>query len=386
MVFDFATGTRIRFGAGTQAEVPEVVRGLGVRRILLVTGRTPERAERLRRSLLQAEHDVVELAVAAEPSVELVRMAAQRAVAQRCEAVVAFGGGSAIDAGKAVAALTPNRGDPRDFLEGIGRRTLERPSLPLVALPTTAGTGAEVTRNAVLLSRHERIKSSLRSPGLAPIAAIVDPDLLVGTPPPVLLANGFCALSQLIEPFLSPRASPLTDPWAREGLYRLARSLRRSVLEPPDDGAREDLALAGLLGGLCLANAGLGAADAFVAAAGGMLEAPHGALCAALLTPVLAVNLRALQSRAPNHPALHRFGEIASLLIGRPGEPGQAVAWVEALARELRVQGLGRLGLAVADIPGLVERAKRTSSLRGNPIELADEELTDIAHRALSGP
>jgi alcohol dehydrogenase class IV len=200
------------------------------------------------------------------------------------------------------------------------------------------------------------------------------------------MANGFCALAQLIEPFLSPRASPLTDPWAREGLYRLVRSLRRSVIEPPDDRAREDLALAGLLGGLCLANTGLGAVDAFVAGAGGMLEVPHGALCAALLGPALAVNLRALQGRAPNHPALHRLGEIASLLVGRPAEPAQAVAWVDALARELAVPGLGRLGLAIADIPGLVERAKRSSSLRGNPIELADEELTEIAHRALTGP
>jgi alcohol dehydrogenase class IV len=385
VVFEFATGTRIRFGAGTQAEVPEVVRGLGVKRILLVTGRTTERAERLRRSLLQAEHEMVELAVAAEPSVDLVRMATQRAIAQRCEAVVAFGGGSAIDAGKAVAALVANRGDPRDYLEGIGRRTLDRPSLPLVALPTTAGTGAEVTRNAVLLSRHERTKASLRSPYLAPTAAIIDPDLLVGTPPPVVLANGFCALSQLIEPFLSPKASPLTDAWAREGIFRSVRSLRRSVLEPPDDGARQDLALAGLLGGLCLANAGLGAIHAFAVSAGGMLEVPHGALCAALLGPVLAVNLRALLGRAPNHPALHRFGEVAALLTGRPtAEPAQAVTWVEAIARELGVPGLGRMGLAVTDIPGLVERAKRTSSLRSNPIELSDEELTEIAHRSLA--
>ena len=314
-------------------------------------------------------------------------MATQRAIAQRCEAVVAFGGGSAIDAGKAVAALVANRGDPRDFLEGIGRRTLERPSLPLVALPTTAGTGAEVTRNAVLLARHERTKATLRSPFLAPTAAIIDPDLLVGTPPSVVLANGFCALSQLIESFLSPRASPLTDPWAREGLFRSARSLQRSVLEPPDDGARQDLALAGLLGGLCLSNAGLGAVHACAAAAGGMLEVPHGALCAALLGVALAVNLRALISRAPNHPALHRMGEVAALLTGRPGaEPAQAVTWVDALARELGVQGLGRLGLAVTDIPGLVERAKRTTSLRTNPIELSDEELADLARRALAGP
>jgi alcohol dehydrogenase class IV len=386
MSFEFATGTRIRFGAGAIAEVPQIVRGLGVRRVLLVTGRTPERAEQVRRGLRASDHDVTELAVTGEPTVELVRLAAQRAIVQRCEAVVAFGGGSAIDTAKSVAALVSNRGDPRDYLEVIGRgRVLERPPLPVVAIPTTAGTGAEVTRNAVLLARHERTKASLRSLTLAPVAAVVDPDLLVGVPPALLLATGFDALSQLIEPFLSARASPLTDAWAREGIRRSVRSLRRAVLEGPDAAAREDLALASLLGGLCLANAGLGAVHGFAAPAGGMLEVPHGALCAALLAPVLAVNLRAIAARAPDHRSWPRFAELAVLLTGRPtADANQSVPFLEALARDLGVKGLARLGLTESEIPGLVERARRTNSLRGNPIELTDEDLTDIAHRALA--
>ena len=387
MPFDFVTSTRIRFGAGTQAEVPDFVRELGARRLLLVTGRTPERAERLRRALLAADHEMVELAVASEPTVELVRMAAQRAIAQRCEAVVAFGGGSAIDAGKAVAALVTNRGDPRDYLEGIGRgRTLERPSLPVVAVPTTAGTGAEVTRSAVLLTRHERNKINLRSLNLAPTVAIVDPDVVSDAPSALLMANGYAAFSQLIEPFLSSRANPLTDAWAREGMRRSVRSLRRAALEGPDASAREDLALASLLSGLCLTNAGLGAVSAFAAPAGGMLEAPHGAVCAALLAPVMAVNLRALRGRAPNHIALARFVEIAVLLTGRPSADAlEAVTWLEALARDLQVPGLARLGLTPADVPGLIERAKHAPNLSSNPIELTNEELAEIADRALAG-
>jgi alcohol dehydrogenase class IV len=386
MLFEFATGTRIRFGAGSQAEVPDIVRALGVSRILLVTGRRPERAERVRQALRAADHEVVDLAVTGEPTVELVRMAAQRAIVQRCEVVVAFGGGSAIDTAKSVASLVTNRGDPRDYLEGIGRgRALDRQPLPVVAIPTTAGTGAEVTRNAVLLSRHDRTKASLRSPTLAPVVAVVDPDLLVGAPASLLLTAGFDALSQLIEPFLSARASPLTDAWAREGIRRSVRSLRRAVQEGADAAAREDLALASLLGGLCVANAGLGAVHGFAAPAGGMLEAPHGALCAALLAPVLAVNLRVIAARAPNHRSLPRFAELAVLLTGRPSaDAQQSVSFLEALARDLGVNGLGRLGMKETDVPGLLERTKRTSSLRGNPIELTDEELAEIAHRALA--
>ena len=268
--------------------------------------------------------EFAELAVTGEPTLELVRAGAQQAIANKCEAVVAFGGGSAIDAAKAVAALATNRGDPRDYVEVIGRgRVLEQPSLPVVAVPTTAGTGSEVTRNAVLLSRQDRVKVSLRSPFLLPTVAIVDPDLLEGAPREVLLASGLDALSQLIEPFISGRANPLTDTLAREGIRRSARALKRAVLDGTGRrAAREDLALASLMGGLCLANAGLGAVHGFAAPAGGMLEAPHGAICAALLAPVVAINLRALQTRAAAHPALPRFQEIARLLTEQPAGRG----------------------------------------------------------------
>jgi alcohol dehydrogenase class IV len=381
-MFELATATRIVFGRGALREAVPAVQGLRLTRVLLVTGRTPERAEPLRAALASAGIEAVPFAVAGEPTVETAREGVALAERRRVEGVVAIGGGSALDAGKAVAALVANGGDVLDYLEVVGRGLpLGRPSLPFVAIPTTAGTGSEVTRNAVLAVPEARVKASLRSPHMLPAVAIVDPDLLANLPAPAAAASGLDALSQLIEPFISQRANPVTDVLAREGLRRSARSLRGSLADP---ATREDLALASLLGGLCLANAGLGAVHGFAAPAGGMFAAPHGAVCAALLAPVLEVNLRALTARAPAHPSLARFAEIAALLTGRADARAQdAAAWVRELVAALGIPGLGSWGVAPAALPALVEGAKKASSMRGNPLPLTDDELLEIASRAL---
>lgn len=383
--FEFATATRIVFGPGRVSEAPEALRALGASRVLLVTGKDPSRARPLHDALEQLGLPVRIFPVDGEPTVELAREGTAAARESRCDAVVAFGGGSALDAGKAIAALAANGGDPLDYLEVIGRgQPLARPSLPFVAIPTTAGTGSEVTRNAVLGSKEAKVKASLRSPHMLPRVALVDPDLLTGAPAAVLASSGLDALSQLIEPFVSARANPLTDALAREGMRRSARSLRRAVLEGPDATAREDLALASLFGGLCLANSGLGAVHGFAAPMGGMFEAPHGAVCAALLPAVLDVNLRALRARAPGHPALPRFQEVAALLTGRlDARAEDALAWVEDLRAALRVPGLGRYGLTAAQVPALVAKAKAASSMKANPLVLTDAELTEIATRSM---
>jgi alcohol dehydrogenase class IV len=382
--FEFATATRIVFGAGRLAEAPEAVKSLGGHKVLLVTGRDPRRAEPLREGLARLGLPSVTFAVEGEPTVELAREGTAIAVSNGCDAVVAFGGGSALDAGKAIAALAANGGDPLDYLEVVGRgQALTKPSLPLVAIPTTAGTGSEVTRNAVLGVKDAQVKASLRSPLMLPRLALVDPDLLAGAPPAVLASSGLDALSQLLEPFLSARSNPLTDALAREGLGRSARSLRRAVLEGPDAAAREDLALASLFGGLCLANAGLGAVHGFAAPVGGMFDAPHGAVCAALLPATLEVNLRALRARAPAHPALPRFQEVAVLLTGRAEARAEdGIAWVKELCQALAVPGLGHYGLTEADMPRLVARARAASSMKANPLVLTDEELMEIAVRS----
>jgi alcohol dehydrogenase class IV len=219
---------------------------------------------------------------------------------------------------------------------------------------------------------------------MLPRMAIVDPELLTGAPAAVLASSGLDALSQLIEPYLSARANPLTDALAREGMRRSARSLRHAVLEGPGPEAREDLALASLFGGLCLANAGLGAVHGFAAPVGGMFEAPHGAVCAALLPATLDVNLRALRTRAPEHPALPRFQEVAALLTGRADARAEdGITWVKELCAALAVPGLGRYGLTEAEVPQLVTKARAASSMKANPLPLTDAELTEIATRSL---
>lgn len=384
--FEFATATRIVFGAGKLAELTTHVRALDAQRVLLVTGRDATRSAGVEAQLRDAGFALSVLRVSGEPTVEWVQAALPQLAAERCDAVVALGGGSVIDAGKALAALAANGGDPLDYLEVIGRgRALIRPSLPLIAAPTTAGTGAEVTRNAVLGSERERVKASLRSPLMLPRLALVDPELLAAAPAAVIRSSGLDALSQLIEPFLSIRGQPLSDALARDGIVRSARSLRPAVLGQADAAAREDLALASLFGGLCLANAGLGAVHGFAAPVGGMYHAPHGAVCAALLPHVLELNLRALRERQPEHPALAKFDELGVLLTGRRAAQAQdAVDWVQRLCTDLNVPGLSAYGMTDSDLDALVAKAKLASSMRANPIELTDAELHEIARRALT--
>jgi alcohol dehydrogenase class IV len=381
--FEFATAGRILFGPGRVADVPAQVAALGVTRVLLVTGASPERSAPLRTALVERSIAAIPFAVVEEPTLDTARQGVALAFAESCDCVVAIGGGSVLDAGKAIGALLANGGDPLDYIEVIGRgQPIARPSVPMVAVPTTAGTGSEVTRNAVLAAPEQKVKASLRSPHMLPRIAVVDPDFLTGAPRQVLAAGGLDALSQLIEPYLSSRANPFTDALAAQGIPLSARSLRRACLEGPDANARIDLAFASLLGGLCLANAGLGAVHGFAAPAGGMVGAPHGAVCAALLPHAFEVNLRALRARAPDSHVLARMSDIAFWLCGRE-EPEAAVEWLSGLCVDLGIPGLAAWGLRHGHLPDLVAGAKAASSMRGNPIALTDEELFEIAERSL---
>lgn len=384
MRFEFATAGRIIFGAGVLREAGPLAAAIG-RRALVVGGRSPARLAPLLELLGDTGVAAVTLAVAGEPTVELVAAGAATARAEGCELVVAMGGGSVLDAGKAVAALATNPGEPLDYLEVVGRgRPLAQPPLPCIAIPTTAGTGSEVTRNAVLGVPAERVKVSMRSPLLLPRVALVDPELTVSLPPAVTASTGMDALTQCLEPLVSPAATPLTDGLCREGLARAAGSLRRAYYDGNDRAAREDMAVASLCGGLALANARLGAVHGFAAPLGGMYDAPHGALCARLLGPVMAANIGALRERAPTAPALLRYTEAARLLTGDPRASAEAGAlWATAVADELGVPGLAAYGLTAAAIPDVAARAARASSMQGNPIALSPEELAAILRAAL---
>jgi alcohol dehydrogenase class IV len=303
------------------------------------------------------------------------------AVRERCEAVVALGGGSAIDAGKAIAALAGlanTDGELLDYMEVIGKaQPLPRPGLPCIAIPTTAGTGAEVTKNSVLASPEAKVKASLRSPHLLPRLALVDPDLLDGMPNAVLAVTGLDALSHLLESFVSIRANAFTLGLGREGMLRLARSLRPAFEHGLIPAGREDLAIASLFGGLCLANSGLGAVHGFAAPLGGMWKAPHGAVCAALLPAVVRANVTALAKRDPQSPVLGRYREIDQVL----GD--DTATWTQNLRTALGTPGLASMGVRTEDVPLLVAKAKVASSMRGNPIVLTDDELTAIVRESM---
>jgi alcohol dehydrogenase class IV len=382
--FELAIPADIRFGAGRVGEVPQALVGLGASRVFVVTGRSTSRVATVRSALADAGVSSVVLGVEGEPSVEVLRDALALLTDAGCDAVLGFGGGSALDVGKAVAALATTGADPLDHLEviGAGRPIVER-GLPFVAVPTTAGTGSEVTRNAVLSSGG--VKASLRSPLMLPKVAVVDPDLLVGLPGPTVAHSGMDALSQLIEPLLSQRANPFTDALALDGIRRCARSLRRAGEEGMSNaGVRDDLALASLFGGLCLANSGLGAVHGLAAAIGAKLSAPHGAVCAAVLAASVDVNLKALRDRAPHHPALSRLSEVAALLTGESGSrPEDAIRWLVELTAALAIPGLASYGLRDSDVAAAVAAAQNASSMRGNPIPLTDAEVGEIVTRSL---
>ncbi len=371
MHFEFATATRIIFGEGTAATLPELARTFGARP-LVVTGASKARAASLV-SALSAET----FTVPGEPTVELIREGAQRILDAASDVVISMGGGSAIDAGKAIAAVATNGGEPLDFLEVVGRgRSLAAPPLPFIAVPTTAGTGSEVTRNAVLGSTEHGAKASLRSSLMLPRVALVDPELTYRLPPAATASTGLDAMTQLIEPYVSARANPLVDSICVEGLTRAAKALRRAYRDGADVEARRDMALASLFGGLALANSGLGVVHGFASPLGGSWRAPHGALCAALLPHGMAVNVAALRARAPQHPALERYTAIARLFTCRNAASAEeGIDWVRAVCAELNVLPLRAWGITQADLPGVVEKAAHASSMQANPLPLTSEEL-----------
>jgi alcohol dehydrogenase class IV len=384
MHFEFATATRISFGAGVLREAGPLAREFDSR-ALVVTGADARRAGPLRVLLRQHGVGDVGFPVAGEPAVETVQQGVALARQEHCGVVISFGGGSALDAGKAIAAMLTNTGELVDYLEVIGRgKALAKPSAPFIAIPTTAGTGSEVTRNAVLASPEHHVKASLRSPFMLPRLAVVDPELTLGLPPSITASTGLDALTQLIEPYLCSRANPMTDAVCVEGIRRAARSLRAAVADGRDTAARMDMAVASLFGGMALANAGLGAVHGFAGPIGGQFPAPHGAVCAALLPHVMEANLRALRQRQPTAQALRRYEEVARLATGGAGATAEAgVEWVRNLVADLNIPGLGHYGLKPEHTAELVEKASRASSMKANPITLTPDELAEILTCAL---
>ena len=383
MRFEFATTTRIIFGPGTVKELLPAAKSVG-KRALLVAGKSGRRiAEMIEQS--GDGFSVSEFHVSGEPTVEVVISGLEQAKAEQCDLVIGAGGGSVIDAGKTIAGLMTNPGQIYDYLEVVGSgKQLSNPSAPYIAIPTTAGTGSEATRNAVITVSDQRVKVSLRSPFLLPRLAIFDPELTYSLPPEITAASGLDALTQLIEPFLSNASNPITDAICREGIRYVSRSLRRAYEHGDDPHAREDMAIASLFGGMALANAKLGAVHGFAGPIGGMFPAPHGAICARLLPLVVGMNLDAMRDRAAQQPTLERFVELSRLLTSdQNAEAEDGIKWMNELCSALKVPPLATYGITKSDFPEIISQAKKASSMKGNPIELTDSELSGIMELAL---
>lgn len=383
MQFEFATANRILFGPETIAQVPSLAARLG-ERAFVVAG-SKERSSALVERLLARGLAVDLFVIGDEPDLNCVLMATRNSNIFNSELIIGIGGGSALDTGKAVAALTTNPGDLLDYLEVVGAgRALEKASLPYIAIPTTAGTGSEVTRNAVISVPEKRVKVSLRSNFMLPTYAVIDPVLTYSLPPAVTASTGLDALTQLIEPFVCSSPTPLTDAVCRDGIFRAARSLARACKNGLDVDARQDMALASLYGGMALANARLGAVHGMAGPIGGMYHAPHGAICARLLPFVIETNLQALTTRQPDSPVLERYLEISRLLTGNINAQAEdIIRWLTDLYETLNIPPLAEYGLKSDDFDILVEQSQKASSMKGNPIHLSDAELLDILTQAV---
>jgi alcohol dehydrogenase class IV len=381
--FEFATATRIIFGPGVFKQIGALASEMGWR-ALVTTGFDLARCQSSLENLAAQGVIPTWFQVKGEPALETIQDGLSLARREQCDLVIGFGGGSSIDTGKAIAALATNPGEPLDYLEVVGRgQKLQQASLPFIAVPTTAGTGSEVTRNAVIGVPAQRVKVSLRSPLMLPRLALVDPELTYSLPPEVTASTGLDALTQLIEPYVGNKAGPLTDAICLDGMRRALRSLRRAYEHGDDAAARQDMSLASLFGGLALANAGLGAVHGFAGVIGGMLDAPHGAICARLLPFVMDMNVRALQQRTPDHPAIARYQHVARLLTNNPqASAADGAAWLRGLSQALNIMPLVVFGLKRASFPEVIEKSARASSMQGNPVQLTNEEMQEILERA----
>jgi len=390
--FSVARLPRIEFGAGSFRKVPGLLAGYG-KHVLLVTGSRSFR-QTSHWTWLTTELEVQgfawqEFAVSGEPSPQLVDQAVGDLRGLGIDVVLGIGGGSVLDAAKAIAGLLKPGNSVLDHLEGVGPELPYRgPVTPFIAVPTTAGTGSEATKNAVLsVHGKDGYKKSFRDERLVPEYAVVDPDLLAGCPRPLIAANGMDALTQLLESYVSTKANPFTDALAMSGLEAARDGLFAWYEGGPEAAAgRERMAYAALLSGITLAHVGLGSVHGLAAPLGAFFPIPHGVVCGTLVAAATEANIRAMQEREPANPALARYAQVGRLLAGREMAGNEArAALVQKLSdwtRHLHLPPLGTFGIAVADFPRIVAHC-RGSSMKTNPIVLSDQEVTDFLARCL---
>lgn len=379
MLFEFATASRIIFGNGKISEIGKIARREGSK-ALVVCGSSLDRYSRFILSL--ADHGIkyFSYSVITEPTIDVVRKGIEMCRFEGCNLVIGIGGGSVIDTGKAIALLSAKEGDVSDYLEVIGQgKEISTPGISMIAIPTTAGTGSEVTRNAVIGVEDHKIKVSLRSQYMLPKVALIDPELSTSMSPKVTASTGMDAITQLIEPYVSNQANPITDAFCQEGLEYAAASIREVYHDGLDIGARAKMSLASLFSGFALANAKLGAVHGFAGVLGGMYPTPHGEICASLLPAVLKVNIRALQKKNSKSDYLSRYERIAQTLTGIVESNAEdAVKFIAQLKSDLQIPPLSQFGVLEVDYPEIIVKAASSSSMKGNPVILTPDEMYTI--------
>jgi alcohol dehydrogenase class IV len=384
MQFEFATASKIIFGPGKLNSIDGLIHEFG-NRVLIVSGAPTEISERLINLLEEHQKICTFSKIDREPTVTIICGLVELARETKPDLIIGIGGGSAIDTAKATAALLTNPGDVIDYLEVIGQnKPLNNPSLPLIAIPTTSGTGAEVTRNAVIGIPTHHVKVSIRSSHLLPRIALIDPELTISIPPYITAITGLDALTQLIEPFTCNSPNPLTDAICIEGIQRVAHSLFQAFDDGNDLLARQDMSLAALFSGLALTNARLGAVHGLAGPIGGEINAHHGVICASLLPNVLATNISALHTRSPEHPALERYTRIGKLLSGDSAATAETgIQWVRNFCLHANIKPLSSFGLVENQFSDIIEGAIKSSSMKGNPITLNIDEIRNILQMSI---
>jgi len=380
--FNFATAAKIIFGSESLAQVPDLISKMGDS-IFLVTGSGNERALILATQLLTGTKYSI-FNVHSEPTIDIINNGVQLARKAGCNVVVGIGGGSAIDCAKAIAALIPNDGELLDYLEVIGGgKPLLKTPLPCIAIPTTSGTGAEVTKNSVIKSPVHNVKVSLRSELMYPDVAVVDPSLTLSMPPEITASTGVDALTHLLETFVSNQSNPFIDMYCREGMKKISDSIINAYNNGDDLKAREDMSMASMLGGIALANVKLGAVHGFAGPMGGMFPMPHGAICACLLPAVMEINIKVLGEQNLQH-FLKKYDDVGKILTGNPdADATDGIKWVKNLVTDLAIRSLSDYGLKRESFPELVVKSKKASSMKGNPVVLDDKILTTILEKSI---
>jgi alcohol dehydrogenase class IV len=325
------------------------------------------------------------ITVASEPSPALIDDTVKRYRDAAIDVVAAIGGGSVIDAGKAISAMLCIAGSVKDYLEVVGAKEHPGTKTPFIAVPTTSGTGSEATKNAVISEIGTNgFKRSLRHDNLAPDIAIVDPELTLKCPPYITAAAGMDCFTQLTEAFLSVRSNEYTDALALEGIRSVHRSLARSFTAGDDIEARSDMSFAALTSGICLANAGLGAVHGIAGVTGGMFDIPHGVTCGTLMAVANEINIREMRKTNPKNPALKKYAALGKMISGIQGKDDDYYAdnfieYLHDMTEKLSLPRLSRYGITSPDIPVI----SRLTDVKNNPVRLTEENIAEIIERRL---